>query len=155
MLLRPFWVVTSETVVWIQVTGEMQGSQGAMIHRASSSVAPRVEKSQHRPLSGSLTAKAHWKAHGQGYAYTKNTERDNDLTAKQKVECNLTTAAMRNLITSFDYLHFFFQLCWDPSHYLDYIRKECSVCKITGTFLYIWKETNTFSQGTERYVPKH
>lgn len=33
----------SETVVRIQVTGEMQGSQEAMIHRASSFVAPRDE----------------------------------------------------------------------------------------------------------------
>lgn len=55
----------SETAVWIQVTMEMPDSQEAMILFCCT----LRRTSQHRPLSGSLTAKHTWR--NMAYTYTK------------------------------------------------------------------------------------
>lgn len=78
----------SETVVRIQVTGEMQGSQEAMIHRASSFVAPRDENHNTGPYLISRSLPKHtWRHMAEHllYIYTQ-TQRDNKQTAKHKIE---------------------------------------------------------------------
>lgn len=113
--VKTSWAVMSKAAVWIQVTGEMQGSQEAVIHRASSFVAPRDEHHNTGPYLARSLPKHTWRHTAKHTHIHKNTDRDNNLTAKHKVEWNLTTAATRNPITSFWSFPHFCQLYYNLS----------------------------------------
>lgn len=99
------WAVMSETVVWIQLTAEMWGSQEAMIHRASSFVAPGDENLNEGPYLARSLPKHTWRHMAKCTHINKNTDRDKNLTAKHKVEFSSTTAVTWNLMNVFDYFH--------------------------------------------------
>lgn len=114
-------------LVWIQVPGEMRVSQEAMIHRASSFVAPRDENHNTGPYLARSLPKHTWRHMAKHIHIHKNTDRDNNLTAKQKAECTLTTAAIRNLITVFDYFHIFVSYVMTLTRQDDALPSKCHV----------------------------
>lgn len=126
----------------------MQGSQEAVIHRASSFVAPRDEHHNTGPYLARSLPKHTWRHTAKHIHTHKNTDRDNNLTAKHKVEWNLTTAATRNPITSFWCFHTFVS-------YITTLARHDDAFPITNKFLQYYlslledKETNTFSEGRE------
>ena len=86
-------------------TGEMRGSQEAVIHQASSFVAPGDKNHNTGPYLAHSLPKHTWRHMARAYIYIHThtqTRRDNNTTAKHDNECNLTTAAAEET-DAFDY----------------------------------------------------
>ena len=97
-MLLSLLTVKSQSVVWIPVTGAMQGSREAMIHRTSSFFAPRDENHNTGPYLTRSLPKHTWRHMARAYTYT-HKQRDNNLTPKHKIKCNNSSSYKRNLVT--------------------------------------------------------